>query len=66
LAKARGMKVFGIVGRGTGHTAKHGDIVVVVPAVDPALITPHSEAFQAVVWHCLVSHPALQVKKTKW
>jgi D-sedoheptulose 7-phosphate isomerase len=37
-----------------------------VPAVDPALVTPHSEAFQAVVWHCLVSHPALQVKKTKW
>ena len=66
MAKERGMKVFGIVGRGTGHTAKHGDIVIVVPAVDPALITPHSEAFQAVVWHCLVSHPALQVKKTKW
>ncbi len=66
MAKARGMKVFGIVGRATGHTAKHGDIVIVVPAVDPALITPHSEAFQAVVWHCLVSHPALQVKKTKW
>jgi D-sedoheptulose 7-phosphate isomerase len=66
MAKERGMKVFGIVGRGTGHTAKHGDITIVVPAVDPALITPHSEAFQAVVWHCLVSHPALQVKKTKW
>jgi D-sedoheptulose 7-phosphate isomerase len=66
MAKERGMKVFGIVGRATGHTAKHGDIVIVVPAVDPALITPHSEAFQAVVWHCLVSHPALQVKKTKW
>jgi D-sedoheptulose 7-phosphate isomerase len=66
MAKARGMKVLGIVGRATGHTAKHGDITIVVPAVDPALVTPHSEAFQAVVWHCLVSHPALQVKKTKW
>ena len=66
MAKTRGLKVFGILGRGTGHTAKHGDIAIVVPAVDPALITPHSEAFQAVVWHCLVSHPALQIKKTKW
>lgn len=65
-AKARGMKVFGVVGRDTGHTAKNGDVVVVVPAVDQALITPHSEAFQAVVWHCLVSHPVLQMAKTKW
>ena len=66
MAKERGMKVFGVVGRGTGHTAKHGDVVVVVPAVEPSLITPHSEAFQAVVWHCLVSHPDVQLKKTKW
>ena len=65
-AKARGMKVFGVVGRGSGHTARHGDIVVVVPTVEPTLVTPHSEAFQAVVWHCLVSHPALQLNKTKW
>ena len=42
------------------------DVVVVVPQVDPGLITPHSEAFQAVVWHCLVSHPVLQTAKTKW
>ncbi len=66
MAKQIGMKVFGVVGRATGHTATHGDAVIVVPAVDPALITPHSEAFQAVVWHCLVSHPDLQQKKTKW
>ena len=66
MAKERGMKVFGVVGRGTGHTAKHGDVIVVVPAVEPSLITPHSEAFQAVVWHCLVSHPDVQLKKTKW
>jgi len=66
MAKARGMKVFGVVGRDSGHTAKHGDEVVVVPIADPARVTPHSEAFQAVVWHCLVSHPALQIKSTKW
>ena len=65
-AKAKKAKVFGIVGRDSGYTAKTGDLVVVIPPVDPGLITPHSEAFQAVVWHCLVSHPALQVMKTKW
>jgi D-sedoheptulose 7-phosphate isomerase len=66
MAKARGMKVYGVVGRDSGHTAVHGDTVVVVPVVDPALRTPHSEAFQAVVWHCLVSHPVLQKNATKW
>jgi len=66
MAKARGMKVFGVVGRDSGHTARHGDTVVVVPVIDPALRTPHSEAFQAVVWHCLVSHPILQKNATKW
>jgi D-sedoheptulose 7-phosphate isomerase len=66
LAKARAAQVFGIVGKTTGDTAKRGDIVVVVPEVDAALVTPLSEAFQAVIWHCLVSHPALQRKKTKW
>lgn len=65
-AKAKKAKVFGIVGRDSGYTAKTGDLVVVIPQVDAGLITPHSEAFQAVVWHCLVSHPALQVMKTKW
>ena len=66
MAKTRGMKVFGVVGRDSGHTAIHGDTVIVVPVVDPALRTPHSEAFQAVVWHCLVSHPVLQKNATKW
>jgi D-sedoheptulose 7-phosphate isomerase len=66
LAKERGAKVLGIVGRSTGYTAKVGDVVVVVPEVSPERVTPHSEAFQAVVWHCLVSHPSLQVKPTKW
>jgi D-sedoheptulose 7-phosphate isomerase len=65
-AKARGLKVFGIVGRDGGYTRKVGDEVVVVPTVDPALITPLAEAFQAVVWHALVSHPALVQRSTKW
>ena len=66
LAKARSAKVFGIVGRDSGYTAKHGDVVVLIPQVNPNWITPLSEAFQAVVWHCLVSHPALQRRQTKW
>jgi D-sedoheptulose 7-phosphate isomerase len=65
-AKAKGAKVFGVVGKDTGHTAKQGDMVVVVPMVNEARVTPLSEAFQAVVWHCLVSHPKLQLRKTKW
>jgi D-sedoheptulose 7-phosphate isomerase len=66
LARTRSAKVFGIVGRDSGHTAKHGDVVVLIPQVNPGWLTPLSEAFQAVVWHCLVSHPALQRRQTKW
>lgn len=66
LAKEIGMKIFGVVGRAEGHAAKVGDHVIVVPAVEPSRITPHSEAFQAVIWHGLVSHPDLSVKATKW
>ncbi|WP_022722366.1 SIS domain-containing protein [Rhodopseudomonas sp. B29] len=66
FAKARGARVFGVVGKDTGHTAAQGDVVVVIPQVNPARVTPLSEAFQAVVWHCLVSHPALQRRSTKW
>ena len=65
-AKERGAKVFGVVGRDGGYTKKVGDCVVVVPTVDANRVTPHTEAFQAVVWHCLVSHPALQTIATKW
>src|SRR5437868_808225 len=65
-AKRRGMRVMGIVGRDGGHTSRHGDAVVLVPVVDPALITPLTEAFQAVIWHALVSHPQLQRCATKW
>jgi D-sedoheptulose 7-phosphate isomerase len=65
-AKERGTKVFGVVGRDGGYTKKVGDCVIVVPTVDANRVTPHAEAFQAVVWHCLVSHPALQKIATKW
>ena len=65
-AKTRGMKVFGVVGRDGGYTKKAGDVVVVIPTVAESRITPHSEAFQAVVWHCLVSNPKLQKNATKW
>jgi D-sedoheptulose 7-phosphate isomerase len=66
LAKARSAKVLGIVGRDSGYTAKNGDIVIVIPQINPGWITPLSEAFQSVVWHCLVSHPVLQRRATKW
>src|SRR3989454_2628028 len=65
-AKQRSMKIFGVVGRDGGYTKQVGDCVVVVPTVEPSRVTPHSEAFQAVVWHCLVSHPKLQQISTKW
>jgi D-sedoheptulose 7-phosphate isomerase len=65
-AKRRGLKVYGIVGRDGGYTKKVGDEVVVVPTVDPELITPHSESFQAVVWHGLVCHPLLMAQPNRW
>lgn len=58
-ARRRRVRIFGIVGRDGGYTKRVGDVVIVVPTVDPRLITPHVEAFQAIIWHCLVSHPAL-------
>ncbi len=65
-AKARGLRILGVVGRDGGYTKKAGHCVVVVPTVEESRVTPHAEAFQAVVWHCLVSHPKLQNKATKW
>lgn len=65
-AKHRGMRVFGVVGRDGGYTKQVGDAVVVIPTVEASRVTPHTEAFQAVVWHCLVSHPRLQQISTKW
>ena len=66
LAKEVGARIFGIVGRDGGYTAKVGDVVVIVPTVNDDNVTPHSEAFQAVIWHLLVSHPKLKVYQTKW
>jgi len=66
LAKAVGAKIIGVVGRDGGYAAKVADVCVLIPVVNPVHVTPHSEAFQAVVWHLLVSHPAVKVEQTKW
>ena len=65
-AKAIGAKVIGILGRDGGHTARVADASVIVPTVNPETVTPHAEAFQAVIWHLLVSHPLLKASETKW
>jgi D-sedoheptulose 7-phosphate isomerase len=66
VAKSVGASVVGIVGRDGGYTAREANAVVIVPTVNPAHVTPHSEAFQAVIWHLLVSHPKLKAAQTKW
>jgi D-sedoheptulose 7-phosphate isomerase len=66
LAKQVGARVVGLVGKDGGYTATVADACVIVPTVNPANITPHSEAFQAVLWHLFVSHPDLKVNQTKW
>ena len=66
LAKTVGASVFGICGKDGGYTAQVADACVIIPTVNPANITPHSEAFQGVVWHLFVSHPRLKVAQTKW
>jgi D-sedoheptulose 7-phosphate isomerase len=66
LAKQIGASVVGLVGKDGGYTAQVADACVVVPVVNPNNITPHSEAFQAVLWHLFVSHPSLKVAQTKW
>ncbi|HEX7571197.1 MAG TPA: SIS domain-containing protein [Verrucomicrobiae bacterium] len=66
LAKQAGASVIGIVGRDGGYTAKEATACVIVPTVNPTHVTPHSEAFQAVIWHLFVSHPKLKVAQTKW
>jgi D-sedoheptulose 7-phosphate isomerase len=65
-AKTIGASVIGIVGRDGGHTAQYADACVVIPTVNPETVTPHAEAFQAVIWHLLVSHPRLKAKQAKW
>jgi len=66
LAQQTGASVVGVVGRDGGYTAKAATACVIIPTVNPDHVTPHSEAFQAVVWHLFVSHPKLKVAKTKW
>lgn len=66
LARERGARVFGIVGRDGGTTAKLAEACVLIPVVNPAHVTPHTEGLAAVVWHLLVTHPALKVSATKW
>jgi len=65
-AKQVGATVVGVVGRDGGYTAVAADACVIVPTVNPDHVTPHSEAFQAVVWHLIVSHPAIKAAQTKW
>ncbi len=66
LAKGVGARVTGIVGRDGGYTAQNADICLVVPTVNPSSVTPHSESFQTVLWHLMVSHPKLKSNPTKW
>jgi D-sedoheptulose 7-phosphate isomerase len=66
LAKEVGASVIGVVGRDGGYTATVAEACVVVPTVNPAMVTPHTESFQALVWHLLVSDPRLQVMSNKW
>jgi D-sedoheptulose 7-phosphate isomerase len=66
LAREIGAKILGVVGRDGGYTAQVADACVVIPTVNPAHVTPHAEAFQAVIWHLIVSHPAVRQGETKW
>ena len=66
FANGLGAKVFGIVGRDGGYTKQKGDVIVTIPTINEKLVTPYTEAFQGVIWHCIVSHPDLQIHGTKW
>ena len=66
LARERNLKIFGVVGHDGGFTAQVVDAVLIVPTTSESRITPHTDAFQAVVWHCRVSYPVLQVQDTMW
>ena len=65
-AKKNGSKVFGVVGKKGGYLDRNGNCTILIPEVNKKKVTPLSEAYQAVIWHCLVSHPKLQIKKNKW
>lgn len=66
LAKEVGAKVIGVVGRNGGYTAKSADACVVISTIDNSLVTPHTESFQALIWHLIVSHPDMKVSEMKW
>lgn len=66
LALEKGSKIIGVVGRADGYLAKKGNAVVIIPEVNSQRVTPHSEGYQSIVWHCLVSHPNIQINDTKW
>ena len=66
FAKEAGAKICGVVGRDGGYTAQVADACIVVPSVNPDTITPHTESFQAVIWHLLVSHPKMKISEMKW
>jgi D-sedoheptulose 7-phosphate isomerase len=66
FGKSVGAKITGIVGRDGGYTSKNADVCLVVPTVNSATVTPHSESFQVVIWHLMVSHPELKSNPTKW
>ncbi len=66
LAQEVGAKILGVVGRHGGYTAETGDEVIIVPTVAPEMVTAYTEAIQAVVWHCIVTHPALKRHESKW
>jgi len=66
LAKELGARITGIVGRDGGYTAENADICLIVPTINPNTVTPHSESFQTVLWHLMVSHPKLKCNPTKW
>ena len=66
LAKKKKCKILGIVGRDGGYAAKNSDTIIIIPNIDNKLVTPYSESFQSLVWHCLVTHPTLQSNKMKW
>ena len=65
-ARMIGAKILGIVGRDGGYTGQVADACVIVPTVNPNTVTPHTEAFQAVIWHLIVSHPKVQISEMKW
>ena len=66
LAKSLNASIMGVVGRDGGYTKESSDLTIVIPTVDDSLITPHTEGWQAVIWHLLISHPLVAVNETKW